>query len=131
MILKNILTKIDTQKCVQELIALHRQYYYEPGYILSSNTIADNYNNVFKRLLDYKHTTEKHTIIFQQSKNTYQLYVQNKLLRDWFVENSQPYSIMYYMDINHPKNLTPMAVLLEVIFELTYYSFPKTVEKPI
>jgi len=38
---------------------------------------------------------------------------------------------MYYMDINYPKNLTLLAVLLEVIFELTYYSFPETVENPV
>ena len=131
MILKNILTKVDIQQCISELTVLHRQHYYEPGYIMSSKIISEKYNNVFSKLLDYKHTTQKHTINFQLSNETYQLYIQDKLLRDWFVEKSQPYSIMYYMDINYPKNLTLLAVLLEVIFELTYYSFPETVENPV
>jgi hypothetical protein len=131
MILKHIISKVNKQKCLDRLTTFHRQHYYEPGYILDSKKITKLYNVVFEKLHAYEHTTNKYKLDIKLKNNVYELLVENQLLRDWFVEKSQPYSIMYYMDINHPKNLSPMAVLLEVIFELTYYSFPENVENPV
>ena len=128
MIVKKLIESVDISKCINELVILHRRYYQEPGYILASDRITKQYNCVFNMLREYKHTTKQHTINFEQTSGQYHLYVEDKLFRDWFVDNNTPYDIIYYMKINAPKNLTPMAVLLEVIFELTYYSFPETVE---
>jgi len=131
MIIKKLIENVDIQKCINELVILHRKHYQEPGYILSSNKITERYNHVFDMLREFKHTTKQHTINFEKALEQYNLYVGDKLLRDWFVDNKKPYNIIYYMKINAPKNLTLMAVLLEVIFELTYYSFPETVENPV
>ena len=128
MILKQIIDKIDIQQCISDLVTLHRKHYYEPGYIISSEKISKKYNTVFNLITSYSHTTQQRTIDFKYNRDKYELYVDGMLLRDWFIENSQPYNILYYMKLNYPKNLTLSAVLLEIIFEITYYSFPETVE---
>jgi len=131
MILKNIIESTDIKQCVDELVAFHRRYYYEPGYILSSNKISALYNQVFEKVMDYRHTTTKHTLLVSADKDKFKLTVGDILFRDWFIENNQPYSKLYYMNVDFPKQLSNMSILLEIIYEITYYSFPKTVENPI
>lgn len=131
MILKNIIENTDIKQCVDELVALHRLYYYEPGYILSSNKISTLYNQVFEKVMDYRHTTTKHTLLVSANNDKFKLTVGDRLFRDWFIENEQPYSELYYMNVDFPKQLSNMSILLEIIYEITYYSFPETVENPV
>lgn len=133
MIVKQLLDKIDRIKCILDLVTLHRKFYYEPGYILSCDKITDLYTNVFDRITEYRHTTESKTIIFEYdtTHKTYNVTVEGKALRDWFIENNYPYETLYNMQIIKPKQLENISVLIEIIFEITYYSFPETVENTV
>ena len=128
MIVKELTRKVTRNDCITKLVQLHRKHYYEPGYILSSKRIAESYNSVYESLRngDYIHTTDK--ITFQLENEMYTVNVGETLLREWITKNDNSIDCIRNMQIIPPEELDHMAVLLEVIFELTYYSFPETVE---
>lgn len=126
MTFRQALDKTDVSECISHLLMVHRNHYHEPGYILSSEKIKNRYNNVIELLTDYIYVTEQKTIVFtyEPVSKTYKLTVDNIILRDWFRDNNYPYREIYNMRIEKPKTLCNEAVLVEVMYELTYYKFP-------
>ena len=47
---------------------------------------------------------------------TYELTIEGKLFRDWFKENKSPYDIISAINIDAPKQLDNINILIELLY---------------
>ena len=124
---KRLIASCDIEKCVRELVELHRVHYIEPGYILASQSLYEKYIKFINEIISIYNTgmliTETETVncIYNAEHKIYQLTIYKESLRDWVQSSS--ISKIASLQFEYPKSLSKEQLLLEVIFELTYYEF--------
>jgi len=130
MTLHELIEKVGEETCINELVQLHRINYSEPGYILSTKIITQEYKKVFKILSQQTKITDK-ILKFKLCGEVYNVTIDGILLRDWVIINGLDSKDLISSTVDIPTTLSNINVLMEIIFEITYYSFPETVENPI
>lgn len=126
MIVSELFKRHDVESCIHDLVAIHRQHYHEPGYILDSKKLYSNYENVVSLIMEQSYTKDIHTINFiELDTKTFELRIQDKLLRDWFVNNSRPFEHLGQFDLKLPNQITTHGAIIEILYEVTFYSFPE------
>ena len=124
---KRLIASCDIEKCIAELVELHRCHYHEPGYILDSNGLYEKYIHFIEDIICKYNTgmliTESETVncVYNAEHKIYRLTISKELLRDW-AQTSSIFKIAS-LQFDYPKSLSKEQLLLEVIFELTYYKF--------
>lgn len=124
---KRLVESCDTGKCINDLIELHRVHYYEPGYLLDKDLLRDKYRTFIKEVLSLYNsgmvieTVNKVEFLYDKQQSVYNLTIDKTLLRDWI--NTNNISAVASMNIQAPDTLSKEQVLLELIYELTYYEF--------
>lgn len=135
MTVSEIIDTIDVNTSVDILISLHRKNYYEPGYILNSKKLSHHYHDIINHIKLPGVCKELHEIEYIESHDEftgatiYKLIKDGIPLREWFKDNKYPYDILSSFNLIYPKHLDKCYVFSELLFEISFYSFPtKTVD---
>lgn len=134
MTISDLIDSVDIEECVNIMLSLHRQHYNEPGYILNNTKITSNYQHIIKLISSPGKSKKLQTIKYNTITNhatglvTYELTIEDRLFRDWFKANKSPYDTISAINIDAPKQLDNINILIELLYEISYYSFPKNVD---
>jgi hypothetical protein len=118
----DIFKEVDLPKCVDTLLSLHRLHYHEPGYLLDGLSLRHKYHDMVNSIVDTpRDWQDKDTVKFSldMKSSTYTVTVRGVLLRDI----NQSIDKISNMAIEHPKTLSKESLVLEILFEISYYDF--------
>ena len=118
----DIFKKVDLQECVDTLLSLHRLHYQEPGYLLDGISLRHKYNKIVDSIVNTPNNWQDNDTIkisLEMESNTYKLTIGDMLLRD----SDQSIDIISNMKIDYPRTLSKESVVLELLFEISYYDF--------
>ena len=126
MTISDIIDSVDVPQCINTIVGIHRQYYSEPGYILDSIKLNKLYTEVVELIKQPGKSDNEHVLKYEMDydQQIYNLIIEDIQLRDWFKQNNNPYTTISSIQIESPKQLPKESILVELLYELTYYSFP-------
>lgn len=125
--IKRVIKNSDVSECLDTLVELHSKHYYTPGCILNRKLIRDKYteyiDNIIESVLDYNNQSTVR--MFLDNRNgIYNTEINGTTLREW-VKTATSKQVSS-LNIDYPHDMHSNQVLLELLYELTYYSLDKT-----
>lgn len=124
---KRLIDSCDITQCIDDLVDLHRVHYKEPGYLLDGPAMKSRYTEFVENILRKYNSgmviTSSEEIICQydSEKKLYSLTIGDGYLRDWVSKTN--FEQLAMLTVDYPDSLTKEQILLELIYELTYYEF--------